>query len=84
LPVRRALADAIKADAIKADTLSILAFQVGMFAWMAVVTVAIFRGPLPINGPLFWFMMQIGLILGFATTYPVNLWLVRVGIKHAM
>jgi hypothetical protein len=42
------------------------------------------RGPVPINGPVFWFMMQIGLILGFATTYPVNRWLVRVGIKPGM
>lgn len=70
--------------AIKADTLSIVAFQVGMYAWMALVALVFFERPLPIDGPVFWFMMQIGLVLGFATTYPVNRWLVRVGIKHAM
>ncbi|MBA3423137.1 MAG: DUF4396 domain-containing protein [Rubrobacter sp.] len=29
----------------------------------------------------FLFLMQIGLILGFLTGYPVVLWLVRRGIK---
>lgn len=72
------------AEAIKADTLSILAFQVGMFAWMALSALVFFAHSLPINGPVFWFMMQIGMILGFATTYPVNQWLVRIGLKHGM
>lgn len=79
MPARRALA-----NAIKADTLSIVAFQVGMYAWMALVAKVFFDEPLPINGPVFWFMMQIGLLLGFLTTYPVNLWLVHAGIKEAM
>ncbi|PPJ18812.1 hypothetical protein C5F51_36070 [Nocardia nova] len=79
MPARRALA-----NAIKADTLSIVAFQVGMYAWMALVTKVFFHEPLPINGPEFWFMMQIGLLLGILTTYPVNLWLVHAGIKEAM
>lgn len=79
MPARRALA-----NAIKADTLSIVAFQVGMYAWMALVAQVIFDEPLPINAPVFWFMMQIGLLLGFLTTYPVNLWLVHAGIKEAM
>lgn len=29
-----------------------------------------------------WFMMQIAMALGLLTTYPVNIWLVRRGIKH--
>jgi hypothetical protein len=28
--------------------------------------------------------MQIGMIIGFATSWPVNAWLIRVGIKEAM
>lgn len=71
-------------DAVKADTLSIVAFQLGMFGWMALVALVFFRDGLAINGPVFWFMMQIGLVIGFCTTYPVNRWLVRAGIKHAM
>jgi hypothetical protein len=28
--------------------------------------------------------MQIGMLIGFATTYPVNWWLIRRGIKGIM
>jgi hypothetical protein len=29
-------------------------------------------------------MMQIAMVLGFATTYPVNWWLISRGIKEKM
>lgn len=29
-------------------------------------------------------MMQIGMILGFVTSWPVNRWLLRQGIKEPM
>jgi Domain of unknown function (DUF4396) len=29
-------------------------------------------------------MMQIGMIVGFVTSYPANVWLIRKGIKEAM
>ena len=32
----------------------------------------------------FWFLMQVGMIIGFATTYPMNWWLIRHGIKEVM
>ncbi|MFC7482973.1 DUF4396 domain-containing protein [Luedemannella flava] len=28
--------------------------------------------------------MQVGMMLGFVTAYPVNAWLIRKGIKEAM
>jgi hypothetical protein len=71
--------------AIKADTLSILAFQVGMYAWMALVHFVLFREPhLTPFDPRYWLMMQIGMIAGFATSYPMNWWLIRAGFKEAM
>ncbi len=69
--------------AIKADTLSLVAFEIGLFGWMALVRLVWFPG-LEANTALFWFMMQIGMVIGFATTYPANWWLVKVGIKHGM
>lgn len=36
------------------------------------------------DSPVYWFMMQIGMVLGFFTSYPVNAWLIRSGIKEAM
>ena len=71
--------------AIKADTLSILAFQVGMYAWMALVYFVFVPGPhfTPFD-PRYWLMMQVGMICGFATSYPMNWWLLRTGLKEAM
>jgi len=31
-----------------------------------------------------WFMMQVGMLIGFTTTYPVNWCLIRHGIKDIM
>jgi hypothetical protein len=68
--------------AIKVDTLSLLAYEVGMFAWMAV------RAWLwPRMEPTqwsYWLMMQIPTVLGFLMTYPVNWWLIRRGTKQMM
>jgi hypothetical protein len=71
-------------QAIKVDTLSIVAFQLGLFGWMALSHFVLFRPPLPIDTAGHWFMMQIGMIAGFFTAWPVNRWLVRSGIKEKM
>jgi hypothetical protein len=70
--------------AIKADSLSLAAWQVGMFGWMAVARFAIFGRELRRADPVFWLMMQIAMLLGFLTSYPVNWWLLRKGIKEKM
>lgn len=70
--------------AVKADTLSLSAWQIGMYGWMAIVTFLIFRHELPKNGPVFWFMMQLAMLFGFLTSYPVNWWLIRSGVKEKM
>jgi hypothetical protein len=71
--------------ALKADTLSLIAFEVGLFGWMAFMQLVLFTDPhLEPNHAAYWFLMQIGMILGFITAYPVNVWLIRHGIKEAM
>jgi hypothetical protein len=71
--------------AMKADTFSILAFQVGMYAWMALVYFRLFTAPHLTPFDLrFWLMMQIAMICGLATTYPVNRLLIGLGVKEAM
>lgn len=71
--------------ALKADTLSLTAFEIGMFGWMALVRLVLFpEAPLHPDDAVYWFMMQIGMMLGFLTAFPVNAWLLRVGIKEAM
>jgi hypothetical protein len=34
--------------------------------------------------PLFWFVMSLGVTVGFIIAYPVNLWLVAKGMKHGL
>ncbi|HMN95340.1 MAG TPA: DUF4396 domain-containing protein [Phycisphaerales bacterium] len=71
-------------EAFKADVLSLTAWQVGMYGWMAIATFAIFGEELSRGGPVFWFMMQVAMLAGYATSYPMNWILVRAGIKSAM
>ncbi len=71
-------------QAMKVDTLSILAFQVGLFGWMAISHFVLFSPPLKVDTASHWFMMQVGMILGYLTAWPVNRWLVRRGIKEKM
>jgi hypothetical protein len=71
--------------AIKADTLSILTFQIGMYGWMALVFFTIYPHPhLSALHPQYWLMMQIAMICGYGTAYPMNWWLIKSGIKEAM
>ena len=72
-------------EAARADVLSLTAFEVGMFGWMAVVQLVLFPDPhLNPTQPAFWFAMQIAMLVGFATAWPANVWLLRRGVKEAM
>lgn len=71
--------------ALKADALSLIAFEVGLFGWMALMQLVFF--PVHHISPdtaAYWFLMQVGMILGFFTAYPVNVWLIKRGIKEGM
>lgn len=74
--------------AIKADTLSLTAWQIGMYGFMAFANFRIFRSGFGVrlvtDTVEFWFMMQIAMLCGFVTAYPVNWWLLRIGIKERM
>ncbi len=72
------------AAAIKADTVSLIAFEIGMFAWMALTHEVLFKPSLKPTEPAYWFMMQIAMAVGFFTSYPANWWLIRKGVKEAM
>jgi hypothetical protein len=71
-------------DAVKADTLALVAFEVGMFGWMAIAQYVLLPSHPRPDSAVFWFMMQIGMIFGFLTTYPANWLLIRSGIKSEM
>ena len=72
--------------AAKADFISLTAFEAGLFGWMAVMAFVLFPAPhqLMPNSVAFWLLMQIGMIIGFAISWPANVWLVNRGIKVPM
>jgi hypothetical protein len=72
--------------ATKADFISLTAFEVGLFGWMAVMVFVLFPAPhaLMPDSAAFWLLMQVGMMIGFATSWPANVWLVRRGIKVPM
>jgi hypothetical protein len=70
--------------AIKVDTLSILAFQVGLFFGMWAYQDVIFSPGLPKTTAAYWMLMQVSMIIGFFTAWPVNVLLVRTGMKERM
>jgi len=74
--------------AVKADTFSLLSWQVGMYGAMALLQFWIFPAAFGVKAEVnsweFWFAMQIAMICGFVTSYPVNWYLVSAGIKEKM
>ncbi len=75
-------------EALKADAASITAWQIGMYGFMAFAQFAwfaqAFGGEARVDTPEFWFAMQIAMLCGFATSYPVNWLLIRLGVKEEM
>ena len=88
VPMRNLSPGAGIVAALKADTLSLASWQVGMYGFMAFAQLVWFErafgGHAEVNTPEFWFAMQLAMLAGFATAYPVNWWLIRAGIKEKM
>lgn len=75
--------EGIKA-AIRADTVSLVSFEIGMFLWMWLSSHFLFHPNLNPTQPMYWFMMQVAMLVGFLTAYPANWWLVKTGVKEPM
>lgn len=73
------------AKAFRADVLSLTAWQVGMYGFMAFVIFGMLDGHVPEKtGWTFWFLMQLAMLCGFIFAYPVNVLLIKRGVKKAM
>jgi hypothetical protein len=77
--------DGLKA-ATKADFISLTFFEIGLFGWMALMAFVFLPAPhhLMPSSAAYWLLMQIGMIVGFFTSWPANVWLLNRGIKVAM
>lgn len=71
------------AKAFKVDFWSLTAWQVGMYAFLAIVIFG-FGFHVDRLSWEFWFMMQIAMMCGFLTSYPMNRLLLKLGIKKEM
>ncbi len=58
-----------------AAVLTVLAFDIGMGGWMLLLHFNEFMPPA--TEGTFWFLMQLGIVLGLATGYPAVAWLTR-------
>ncbi|MGC3862187.1 DUF4396 domain-containing protein [Micromonospora chersina] len=65
----------------RADLLTVSVFEVALLAWLALMHFRFFHETLRPDGPVFWFIVQVGLIIGFFAAWPPTLLLIRRGIK---
>ena len=63
--------------ALLAAVVTVAAFDVGMVGWMLLLHVN--DAMPPASESTFWFLMQIGVLVGLVTGYPAVRWLVRRG-----
>ncbi len=67
--------------ALRVEPLSVTAWQIGLFGWMVFVVCVFFPEGIVRATPVFWFLFQLGMAVGFVFAYPINLSLVRSGLK---
>ena len=65
------------------ELLSMNLLMAGMVPTVMGLRMQIASGTNPLT-PAFWFVMSIGLLIGFVVAYPMNWWLVSNHLKHGM
>ena len=66
------------------EWLSMNMMAAGMFPTMALLMMGRDMRAMEPSEPLFWAVMSLGVIVGFAVAYPVNVWMVAHGLKHGL
>ncbi len=66
------------------EWLSMNMMAAGMFPTMALLMMGRDMRAMEPTEPLFWAVMSLGVIVGFATAYPVNVWMVARNMKHGL
>ena len=65
------------------ELLSMNLLMAGMFPTVAILRRYVPSADTPLT-PNFWFVMSMGLLVGFIIAYPMNWWLVANRLKHGM
>lgn len=66
------------------EWLSMNMMAAGMFPVMIVLMMGRDMRAMQPDEPLFWAVMSLGVTVGFATAYPVNVWMVSKNLKHGL
>ncbi|MFC0505296.1 DUF4396 domain-containing protein [Micromonospora costi] len=66
---------------LRGDLLSVSVFEFALLGWLALMELTVFHETLQPSSPVFWLIVQIGLVIGFFAAWPPTLWLVRRGAK---
>ncbi len=66
------------------EWLSMNMMAAGMFPVMTLLMMGRDMRAMEPTEPQFWFVMSLGVIVGFFVAYPVNVWLVAQGLKHGL
>ncbi len=66
------------------EWLSMNMMMAGMFPTMVFLMMGRDMRAMEPREPLFWAVMSVAVLVGFVAAYPVNAWLVAVGLKHGM
>ncbi|MDQ4130696.1 MAG: DUF4396 domain-containing protein [Actinomycetota bacterium] len=60
----------------------LVAWSIPIFGYFAANE--LWKPPLMFDSPEYWFMMQLSMIVGYFTAWPVNAWLIKKGVKEKM
>ncbi|MFC4089059.1 DUF4396 domain-containing protein [Micromonospora sp. GCM10011541] len=65
----------------RSDLLTVSVFELGLLGWLALMHFLVFHETLRPGSPVFWLMIQVGLIIGFFAAWPPTSLLIRRGVK---
>ncbi|HET9871866.1 MAG TPA: DUF4396 domain-containing protein [Propionibacteriaceae bacterium] len=66
------------------EWLSMNMMAAGMFPVMIMLMMGRDMRAMEPTEPLFWAVMSVGVIVGFVTAYPINVWMVSKNLKHGL
>lgn len=65
----------------RSDLLTVSVFELALLGWLALMHFRVFHETLRPSSPVFWLIIQVGLIIGFFAAWPPTLLLIRRGVK---
>ncbi|MFI2650958.1 DUF4396 domain-containing protein, partial [Micromonospora fulviviridis] len=65
----------------RGDLLTVSVFEFALLGWLALMHFLVFHDTLRPSSPVFWLIIQVGLIIGFFAAWPPTLLLIRRGVK---